>query len=173
MLKRVFLLLGTGTFFILMTASFPLFKMEQNCIQSEIKRQLKQTVPVEELHSISFGKAADVHWIKPDKEFSLHGHLYDVVQNVSKDGKVQFLCINDTEEEALFADLESRVLNRQNKRSGSHQFVLLWSANLYFAPVQPEIELQQAFFTGQMKGGIIANHLGVDLPGELLEPPRS
>ncbi|OFZ56040.1 MAG: hypothetical protein A3D92_21270 [Bacteroidetes bacterium RIFCSPHIGHO2_02_FULL_44_7] len=88
---------------------FPIYKLEQNRITSEIKKRIKQSVPEAELHLISFRSLQDIVWTKPGKEFILGEHMYDVVHNVSKEGRVQFLCINDVEESILFARLDDLV----------------------------------------------------------------
>lgn len=88
---------------------FPFYKLEQSRIATEIKSRIKKSVPEDELHLITFRSHQQIVWIKPGKEFKLGDHLYDVVQDVSKNGEIRYLCINDVEETILFARLDELV----------------------------------------------------------------
>jgi len=109
MFHRVVSACIVGLILLYSVGYFPIYKLEQNRITSEIKTRIKQSVPEAELHLISFRSAQDIVWTKPGKEFKIGEHMYDVVHNVSKNGKVQFLCINDVEESILFARLDDLV----------------------------------------------------------------
>ena len=124
---------------------FPIYKLEQGRIATEIKTRIKKSVPVDELHLITFTSLREIVWIKPGKEFKLGNHLYDVVQDVSEKGKISYLCINDVEESLLFARLDelvSRLMDNDGNpihKSGK-QIVKLISPIQYFVEL---IEVDQ------------------------------
>jgi len=84
--------------------------MKQYVIRKEIKRQIKNSIPKEELHILTFfSPETDVEWVREGKEFIFGKRMFDVVQKEIKGDSTIFHCINDKEEAILFANLDNYV----------------------------------------------------------------
>jgi hypothetical protein len=90
------------------------FSVRQNLVRSEIKKMLKESVPPSELIQLAFHSATleaggyPIQWIE-DHEFRYAGGMYDIVRSRSTADSTYFLCVNDVQEEQLFANLDSHV----------------------------------------------------------------
>ncbi|MGE0636913.1 MAG: hypothetical protein AB7G44_12395 [Bacteroidia bacterium] len=78
-----------------------------------MKLKLIRSVPESELTILSFHPQSDeykkVEWKEPH-EFRYKGRMYDIShQETDAQGVIHFYCINDTQEEELFADLDEHV----------------------------------------------------------------
>ncbi|MFA7274584.1 MAG: hypothetical protein WC044_11995 [Crocinitomicaceae bacterium] len=119
MFKKSFVGLLIGALLILSVGIFPVFKIKQQAIRKDIKRRIKNSIPDEELHILTFrSPATDVEWVKEGKEFILGDRMYDVVRAEVKGDSTVFHCINDTEEAVLFAQLDDYV--QKELQSNSH-----------------------------------------------------
>ncbi|CAN5239674.1 hypothetical protein BH09BAC1_BH09BAC1_03590 [soil metagenome] len=103
---------------------YPVFKMHQYRVRREIKHQIKQGIPKEDLHPfalhISDVKALD--WEGGErKEFRHEGLMYDVVHEEIKGDSIYLLCVNDTEEDILFAQLDELVNQQMDENSSAPQ----------------------------------------------------
>lgn len=123
---RILSLVMISVFTMGIVGYFPIFKLEQYRIRKEIKTQIKNKIPISELHTFRFkNPTSDVIWIRPQIEFRLNGHMYDVVHEKKHKTFTEFKCVNDTEETILFANLDQAVQDafaensRQNKKKGS------------------------------------------------------
>lgn len=106
---------------------FVFFKVRQHSIRHEIKLKLIRSVPESELTILSFHPEADeykeVEWKEPH-EFRYRGRMYDIsYQETDAQGVIHFHCINDTQEEELFAHLDEHVQNHisntgKNEKNG-------------------------------------------------------
>ncbi len=85
------------------------FIILQQQIRSEIKNQIKQRIPSEELHVLAVSKSEKIDWKREGKEFLYKGTMYDVVKTEKKDDTVLYYCITDVEETQLFAMLDQLV----------------------------------------------------------------
>lgn len=85
----------------------------RNNVRSEIKNDIKKGIPEAKLHCIRDNK--QLNWIEKNKEFRIGKHLYDVVKIKNIDGQRVYLCINDTDEDEIFASLDAAV-DQQTKR---------------------------------------------------------
>lgn len=85
---------------------YPVYWVKRNQVRSAIKKRIKNSIPENELHLIAFNSSNDIQWTRPGKEFKLGDRMFDVVKDVSKDGEIRFKCVNDIEEQILFADLD-------------------------------------------------------------------
>lgn len=100
---------------------FLVFKIQQSQIRHDIKMKLKQGVPAEDLHKISFA-LSELHlidWVRKDKEFKYRNQMYDVVRKEYDDKQVHFFCVNDTQETQLFVNLDAMV-SSQTGEDSSH-----------------------------------------------------
>jgi hypothetical protein len=110
MFKHVFVGLIIGVLLAVSVGMFPVFKMKQYVIRKEIKRRIKNSIPEEELHVLTFhSPESDVEWVREGKEFILGDRMYDVVHQEIKGDSTVFHCVNDKEEAILFAHLEDYV----------------------------------------------------------------
>lgn len=93
------------------------FLMEKNAIRKEIKRKIKQGVPQQDLFRFDLATIESdpgFYWVN-DHEFSLDGHLFDVVH---KEGNL-LKCISDDQETVLFRDLDEKTRKDMATRNGS------------------------------------------------------
>jgi hypothetical protein len=99
---------------------FPLFRYLQSEIRSEVKTRIKLGVPEQQLCRIVFDDEASVDWVKDGKEFRLDNRMFDVVRTETSRGKLIFYCINDLQEEALFAGLDEIIKKQMNDPRDTH-----------------------------------------------------
>lgn len=91
-----------------------LFAVMQQRARAEIKKSLKQSVPEHELHHFAFHTPSldtgvyPIQWID-DHEFRYNGSMYDIVRQLRVQDTTYFVCVNDIQEERLFAHLDSHV----------------------------------------------------------------
>jgi hypothetical protein len=87
-------------------------------IRQEIKHQLKNSLPQEELTKIIVtpAQALQLQWTRQN-EFSYKGKMYDVVRKTKTDSVITFLCISDEKEDELFKNLENLVNNELGEKS--------------------------------------------------------
>jgi hypothetical protein len=116
MFKRLASILILAAFLFTICGYYPVFKVQQSRIRREIKNLIKGNIPESELHLLSFTEkgAAQIKWAKEGKEFHYQNHLYDIVKYKKENGSVVYFCINDTEEEQLFANLDNLVKNQMD-----------------------------------------------------------
>lgn len=118
-----------------------LFKVQQLVVRREIKRQIKRGLRDDELHviTVSSENQHELTW-KEENEFEYHGRMYEVVRKQTSHHSVTYYCINDTQEEALFAGLDElvrRKTDHQNPASGIFKKIteLLANTNLEHNPI--------------------------------------
>lgn len=91
------------------------FKGLQYTVKKEIKRRIKRSVPESELFLIKITEN-DINnhkngfrFIKAGKEFTLNGKMYDIVYKNIINDTIYYKCINDFQEEKLFACLDQQI----------------------------------------------------------------
>jgi hypothetical protein len=87
------------------------FRLEQHRVRKEVKALLKSRIPESSLTVIRFSPSAleELEWIEPH-EFRYKGQMYDVVRRSTEaSGILVFHCINDKQEERLFANLDAHI----------------------------------------------------------------
>lgn len=79
-------------------------------IRREIKQRIKQSIPARDLVLIRVTpeEESSLEWIKAF-EFRYRGGLYDIVRTEQADDTTLYYCINDVQEERLFAGLDGHV----------------------------------------------------------------
>ena len=121
-MKRFFAILFISLYLYNIVGYLAVFSVIQYRIRSEVKQMLKASVSESDFVKFSFHTRSlerglySLRWID-DHEFTLDGRLYDVVRSSSAGDSTLLLCINDTQEEQLFANLDSHV-QRQMGHSG-------------------------------------------------------
>jgi hypothetical protein len=90
------------------------FSVVKYRVREEVKAVLKGTVPHHELLTLTFhtesllrGEYA-LQWIEPH-EFRYNGSMYDIIQTSVDRDSTSYVCINDVQEERLFAHLDNHV----------------------------------------------------------------
>jgi hypothetical protein len=83
-------------------------------VRKEIKKKIKRSIPGSELHVLQFAISdleagtSQIHWIHTG-EFRYKGKMYDIVRRSVQHGYLILHCINDTDEERLFAGIDALV----------------------------------------------------------------
>ncbi|MBN8696880.1 MAG: hypothetical protein J0L87_10130 [Bacteroidetes bacterium] len=105
------------------------FKISQNLIRKEIKREIKMKLNESELQKIVFNKneLSTINWLKIDKEFIYDSELFDIVKTTETATTITYYCINDKQEKQLFADLDEHInqhiaTNKTNKKNTFKQY---------------------------------------------------
>lgn len=112
---------------------FVVFKFQQNAIRKEIKTAIKQGVPKEELHLLTFTAAnyQELEWHN-HKEFRYRGVMYDIVRKtINHTTSVTFECVSDTDETELFKDLDQLADQEMDERQQTRLFVKLLMLTFY------------------------------------------
>ncbi len=91
-----------------------LWEYQMHTVRKEIKTRLKSQIPMNELHRFEFTQQEfdALQWIKKNKEFKRKHNMFDVVKKTKNNDTIELWCINDTEEETLFAQLDELVKNQ-------------------------------------------------------------
>ncbi len=89
------------------------FKIKQQKIRKEVKQRIRNSIPLEELTLFIFDTSSEeykkIKWVE-EHEFRYNGSMYDIVrQSPGRNGNVSFYCINDSDEEKLFAGLDKYI----------------------------------------------------------------
>jgi hypothetical protein len=93
-----------------------IFRVQQFQIRRQIKYQIMQGVPDDELRAIHVSKtnASELFWVE-DHEFFYRGAMYDVVRKtVLSDTETVYYCINDILEKKLLTHLETLVKDQKS-----------------------------------------------------------
>jgi hypothetical protein len=100
---------------------FAFFEIEHYLIRKQIKKAIKLSVPENQLIKFHFTEREfdQLHWVKPH-EFRLKGRFYDVVHKSKVNGIWHFHCINDIQETALFATLNTACAENLSNTPASH-----------------------------------------------------
>lgn len=110
-MKKVISIFLFGIFLFNMAGYFIAFKSFQYQIKKEIKAEIKRNVNPNELTAIVIDKKQinKIDWLQEGKEMYYKGKLYDVVRLTKNDTSITYYCINDKQEELLFANLEEHI----------------------------------------------------------------
>lgn len=137
-MKKVISIFLFGIFLFNMAGYFIAFKSFQYQIKKEIKAEIKRNVNPNELTAIVIDKKQinKIDWQQEGKEMYYKGKLYDVVRLTKNDTSITYYCINDKQEELLFANLEEHIAahiaaNKPIKNQGSKKLADKF-AKLYF-----------------------------------------
>jgi c-di-AMP phosphodiesterase-like protein len=85
--------------------------LQIEAVRKEVKSKLKSTVPPNELTVIQLNNSESnaLTWVRANKEFIYKGKMYDVVSKSIYANSIRYVCITDTQEEALFKHLDDLV----------------------------------------------------------------
>ncbi len=98
-----------------------IFAFQQYEIKEEVKQQLLASLPetVLDIIDAETNKEA-IYWEEEDREFYLHGQLYDVAFTKRVNGRTLIYCLNDKQEEKLLKDLNTLLYGNANKPGSNH-----------------------------------------------------
>lgn len=100
-----------------------LFHIQRARIKKEIKHQIKNGVPEDEMTTFTIHKSKSaLQWIN-DHEFWHDGHMYDVVLQTIEGDSLYLQCINDDQETSLFASLDKVVNKRLHHPSNKKNII--------------------------------------------------
>ncbi|HET6273689.1 MAG TPA: hypothetical protein VFG32_11950 [Bacteroidota bacterium] len=107
------------------------FKTMQYHVRKEIKRQIKEAVPQKDLTLITIaeGEESALNWIK-DNEFRYMGNLFDVVRYSRQNDTTYYYCVNDTQEELLFENLDAHVKTQMNADGAAQKTADLFKSTI-------------------------------------------
>jgi hypothetical protein len=110
-LKKLLAFLLISIFLYSQVGYFVAFKIRQAEVRREMKRKIKNSVPQNELAVIKVKKSEHLDWVKEGKEFRHKGSLYDIVRFEMQEDLIIYHCVNDVQEQELFARLDEHVNN--------------------------------------------------------------
>ena len=123
-LRKAFSLVLLALFLFNVVGYFITFKLVQYQVKKEVKIAMKQRISISELTAIQINKRdlSQLVWKEKNKEFYYKGELYDIVKTEEQTESVTYYCINDEQEEKLFANLDDHiktyvVLNKTNEKN--------------------------------------------------------
>lgn len=146
------------------------FSVRKGQIHTDIKQQIKQSIPESDLHIVRFASNDSPKWLKDQKEFKYNGHLYDVVKvKKDKNGNAIYYCIDDVKEELLFAHLDNVVNNLLGDPDNSFGSSLNSIAHAYTAIqlIHPVFAYTETFETNsifQYKFSVNTNNADTEVP---------
>lgn len=95
------------------------FKVQQYRIRREIKHQIKAGIPEEELHEFTLSKREyeQLDWQRTDIEFRKGARMFDIVHAEQVGDSIRLRCVNDEEEQKLFAQLDLLIKRKMEQES--------------------------------------------------------
>lgn len=157
-MKKVISIFLFGIFLFNMAGYFIAFKSFQYQIKKEIKAEIKKNVNPNELTTIVIDKKQinKIDWLEEGKEMYYNGKLYDVVRHTKNGTSITYYCINDKQEELLFANLEEHIathiaankpIKNQATKNLSNTVIKLYFSNGQSFEFNSVLLNEQAFFS--------------------------
>jgi hypothetical protein len=122
------------------------YKLQQHQIKESVKQELLSKLPESSLEKIdAYANRNDIRWEEKDREFYLHGQMYDVAFIKVTDGKTLIYCLNDSKEEDLLKSLANAVksVNEQTNSGKDGQHVIKFQLADFLIPVQQTITISE------------------------------
>ncbi len=90
---------------------FIAFKVTQHQIKSSIVSEIKSGIITNATTVIIINKneLSKLEWLEKDKEMRYNNERYDVVKSEENTTSITYYCINDKQEETLFAELDTHI----------------------------------------------------------------
>jgi hypothetical protein len=118
-----------------------LFSYLKISIQKEVQEEISRGLDEKDLTLITVreGDQSDICWIKPGKEFTYRGEMYDVVKIRVCNEKKFIYCLNDTREKKLITDFSknNESMPRARKILSSYQYVYFLGQSNWFHVMEP------------------------------------
>jgi len=76
-----------------------------------VQFEIKSGIDSDDLKTVTIKKneLKNIVWLEPGKEMSYNNQFYDIVKSTETSVSTTFYCINDTQEESLFTNLEEHI----------------------------------------------------------------
>lgn len=109
-----------------MSGAYLIFESARFNIRKEVKQRIKAGVPADQLFTLRFRTCdilkgtAGIQW-KESNEFSYNGLMYDIVKKNIDGEYTIYECINDKQEDQLFAKLDELVKKTTSKNKNVPQ----------------------------------------------------
>jgi hypothetical protein len=125
---------------------YPLFKIRQWQVHEEMKTQIRSALTKDQLQCLAFNteNQQNIHWEwdwEGQKEFTYQGKRYDVVRTNTVNKTTYYYCIQDTQEEQLFAQLDEEVEremeDQKNPLQQTAKKMMKVFSSLLFTPADP------------------------------------
>ena len=145
MLRKTFAGLFIMALLFNTSGAYLLFSVYRAQVRKEIKKQIKQSVPADQLHYLTFDLqevedgSSGIRWIH-DAEFVYKGKMYDIVSKATENGKITYACINDHQEEKLFehlSSLENQQCKSDRQAQQKQRLVNLMLGLTFIQPLAP------------------------------------
>ena len=112
-------------------------------IHKEVRSTFTNNIPDNNLIAIAVDNKTKsaIRFTDDDDEFMYNGKMYDVVRHETKGDTVIYHCINDTKEDALFANLNTEVKKNMNTAPVKHktqQILNKTSISLFYEELKNE-----------------------------------
>jgi hypothetical protein len=125
----LFFLFNIGGYFIW-------YNIARSNIQKEIKQEIRKGLAEKDLTQISVpvGDESAIAWIKPGKEFTYAGAMYDVVKSEIRKGRKIYYCIDDVKEKKLVAGFAKMNESNQKARKllSNFQYIFVIQPGSYY-----------------------------------------
>jgi hypothetical protein len=112
------------------------FSILKSNIQKEIRREIRQGLSEKDLTLIAvpFNDESGICWIKPGKEFTYRGKMYDVVKTRISDSRKFYYCIDDIKEKKLIDDFSKKNEPSQKARKllGNYHYIYVIQPESFF-----------------------------------------
>lgn len=110
-MKKIVTLFLLSIFLFNTVGYFIAFEVVQSEIKNEIDTEIKEKINSPELIAIVINKLqlSETKWSEDGKEMYYDDKFYDVVRHTENATSITYYCINDKEEETLFANLEDHI----------------------------------------------------------------
>ena len=112
------------------------FSIVKNNIQKEIRQEIRRGLSEKDLTIITVpvNDESGICWIKPGKEFTCGGKMYDVVKIKISGNSKTYYCIDDIKEKKLIAGFSK--MNESNQKARkllvTFQFIFVFQPESFF-----------------------------------------
>lgn len=129
-MRKLFIIFFTLIFLFNNGCYYLLFNALQSKVQKEVAELIRKGMKEEDLTQVvvQLKGQSEISWIKPGKEFSYKGQLYDVVRSKINEHKVYYYCLNDQKEKQLVSSAHKlnetrKDIDKKVKRTGTDRYV--------------------------------------------------
>jgi hypothetical protein len=112
-LKRILPIFFLVIFLFNSLGYFIVFRFNQLEVRNQMRAEILENTPNSRFIkvSVSSSHSPEIVWTD-DNEFSYKGKRYDVVRSEKANGSVNYFCLNDSREDALFSQLNENLDNQ-------------------------------------------------------------
>jgi hypothetical protein len=130
MMRKPLYILLTFIFLLNIAGVYLWFAIQQKRINDDVEQQIRKGITKAELTLVVVPLTGEnrVIWIKPAKEFTLNGEMYDVVSSKTMGKNKYYYCIIDKKEKKLIANFRhshasKKEADKRNKNSSIDRFI--------------------------------------------------